>query len=107
MRFKLRKAAGVGFAAAALMGIVATGTASAQETSPAASVKPASVLETPPECEQLHRTNNCWDYVTWFWTYGNCRADHNMWDYDHSKYDTADCFQFSGGTNVGLYWHRP
>jgi hypothetical protein len=107
MHFSFGKAAGVGFAAAALVGSIASGSASAEEESPAASVKPASVLETPPECEQTGRTHDCWDYVTWFWTYGNCRADHNMRDFDRSKYDTADCFQFSGGLNVGLYWHRP
>lgn len=110
MRFHLGKTAGVAFAAAALMSAVVTGSASASTghgSTPAAAAKPASVLQTPPECEQLGRTNDCWDYVTWFWTYGNCREDHNMWDYDSTKYDGADCFTFTGGSNVGLYWHRP
>ncbi|GAB3147920.1 hypothetical protein [Amycolatopsis sp. NPDC004378] len=105
MRFTFAKTAGAGLAAMALLGTVTAGTASAAEIAPVA--KPASVLTTPNECEQSGQQHNCWDYVDWFWTYSNCRADPRNRNFDHSKYDTADCFQFSGGLNVGLYWHRP
>lgn len=107
MRFTMGKAAGAGLAALALAGTLTAGTASAGELTPVQRAKPASVLETPTECEQSGRTSNCWDYVDWFWTYASCRADARNRNFDHSKYDTADCFQFSGGLNVGLYWHRP
>ncbi|HEY2064195.1 hypothetical protein [Amycolatopsis sp. NBC_01480] len=98
---------GLTLAAAAAIASAGVTTASAAESGPAAGARPASVLETPKECEQAHVNHDCYDYVTWFWTYDACNKDSRRTNFDRSTYDDSKCAQFSNGLNVGLYWHRP
>ena len=98
---------GLTLAAAAAIASAGVTTASAAEAGPAAGARPASVLETPRECEQAHLEHSCYDYVTWFFTYGQCNDDPRKTNFDRTKYDSATCAQFSNGLTVGLYWHRP
>jgi hypothetical protein len=107
MPFNRGRYAGIGLAVA-LMGAVSTGPAGVEASASSVVAGRASAKRTtPPECEQIGREHDCWDYVGWYWTYSNCRSDPRISNFDHSQYDKADCFQFSGGLTVGLYWHRP
>lgn len=94
-------------AAIGTIGGLGIGTATASETGRARPASAARPLESPgPDCADNGNVNPCYEYQTWFWTFDNCNKYAYSHPYDRNRYDRHVCAVFSGGTTVGLWFHK-
>ncbi len=103
---KLRRTAAALTAALALCALGTT-TATASGAARAHAAAPARIMESPkPDCADNGNVNPCYEYQTWFWTFDNCNQYAYSHPYDRNRYDRHVCAVFSGGANVGLWFHK-
>ncbi|NNN36584.1 hypothetical protein HLK59_40770 [Streptomyces sp. S3(2020)] len=99
-------------ATAALMAGLVTPLAATAPATAAPTVQPqpaaaAGPLASPkPDCADNGNVNPCYEYQTWFWTFDACNSYAYSHPYNRNRYDRHVCAVFTGGTTVGLWFHK-
>jgi len=94
-------------AATTAIAALGVGTATAAEINPGHPTSAADILESPqPDCADNGGVTPCYEYQTWFFTFDSCNDYAHQHPFDSSRYDRYVCAVFSGGLNVGLWFHK-
>ena len=85
--------------------VAVAGSASAAQSTTAARAAAAPLADPAPECNGAN-ASNCWEYYSWYWTYGACHdAGRQQLANNPGRYDDYNCAGDHGAV-VWLWLHR-